>query len=157
MWLEWVHERESIYSEVKRVMARCVYLCVCVCVFVVCVLGGRHVGFCQKLGFYSVQDKHPLGDSEQGNNNTKQVSSVSFWLLSQEQTERSTNADGKAAAKIHRKADDSLHQGSSKVDDAKRLDSWTSFEDRINRNGTGYGTWEKQSNQRWVQVWGLSN
>ena len=95
-------------------------MCVCVCV---CVLGGRHVGFCQKLGFCSVQDKHPLDDSERGNNNTKQVSLVLFWLLSQEQTERSANADGKVAAKIDRKADDSLYQGSSKADDAKRLDS----------------------------------
>ena len=103
------------------------YLCVCMCGCVVCVSwaggGGCHIGFCQKLGFFSVQDKHPLDDSEQGNNNTKQVSSVSFWLLSQEQTERSANADGKVAAKIHRKAADSLDQGSSKVDDAERLDS----------------------------------
>ena len=62
--------------------------------------GGCHIGFCQKLGFYSAQDKHPLDDSEQGNNNTKQVSSVSFWLLSQEQTERLANTDGKVAVKI---------------------------------------------------------
>ena len=105
----------------------CVFVCVYVWVCGVCLLGGGgggcHIGFCQKLGFYSVQDKHPLDDSEQGNNNTKQVSSVSFWLLSQEQTERSANADGKVAAKIHRKAADSLDQGSSKVDDAERLDS----------------------------------
>lgn len=105
-------------------MARCVYLCVCMCGCVSPGGGTAHIGFCQKLGFYSVQDKHPLDDSEQGNNTTKQVSSVSFWLLSQKQTERSANADSKVAAgKIHRKAADSLDQGSSKMDDAKRLDS----------------------------------
>lgn len=115
MWLECVCEGESIYREVKWVMARC--LCVCV------VVGRGLAGLCQKLGFYSVCDKHPLGDSEQGNNKIKNVLGKSFWLLSWEQTERSANADCKVIAKIHREADDSLDPESSSGDGTKRLDS----------------------------------
>ena len=91
------------------------------CVFVV--VGRGLVGLCQKLGFYSVCDKHPLDDSEQGKNKIKKVLGKSFWLLSWEQTERSANADCKVIAKIHRGADDSLDQESSNRDGTKRLDS----------------------------------